>query len=98
MVDYETIEEPDDISKSDGHDFPAMTLSLFGKVNIKVAVFLFILSVLIFSDIFVRNVLIGFGTAVDQVNCPTTSGTLIQITMLVIGYIILDLLVQGNYI
>jgi len=45
---------------NDGHDFPSMSMNLLQQVNIKVAIFIFIFGLLIFSDIFVKTILMTF--------------------------------------
>jgi hypothetical protein len=85
-------------SLKDGDDFPSMTVKLFTRMNIKIAIFIFILGLFIFSDVFVRTVLASFDGAVNQMEGPTTRGTIVQLIFLVVGYIIIDLLAQGKYI
>jgi hypothetical protein len=80
-----------------GNDFPSMVTDLCKKINIKVAFFLGILSFLVLSDVFIENVIPNkkmykFG------NDVTSMGTIIQIIFLIVGYIIIDLLVQGGVI
>jgi hypothetical protein len=79
------------------HDFMAMFSDIFNSINYKVAFFLFLLGIFLFSDIFVENFLTTFKGAV-YADSPTTSGTTIQLVFLTIGYIILDLLVVGKVI
>ncbi len=81
-----------------GHDFPSMGMEFLKKVNLKVAIFLFILASFIFSDIFVRSFLKTVSNSTDSLDYPNTKGTMIQLTFLVVGYIFLDILVQGRYI
>lgn len=86
----------EDIDNRD--DFPSMFMQLFGHINFKLAAFIFLMGLFIFSDVFVKNILAGFPDAVNLMNFPTTYGTIIQLLFLVIAYLILDLLVQGKYI
>jgi hypothetical protein len=100
-VDYITVESDIDDGYKDNYNddnFPAMLMKLFSRVNIKIAIFIFILGLFTFSDIYVRNILSTFNGAVNQLGCPTSHGTIIQLSFLVIGYILIDLLVQGSYI
>lgn len=79
------------------NDFPSMATDLCKKLNVKVAFFLGILSFIILSDVFIENVIPNkdiykFG------NDVTSRGTMIQIIFLIIGYILIDLLAQGDMI
>lgn len=78
-------------------DFINMFSDLFNSINYKVAIFLFILGILIFSDIFIESFLPLFKGSVDG-DTPTTKGTTIQLVALTFGYIIIDLLVTGEII
>ena len=80
-----------------GDDFPSMTADLFKNTNFKTAVFLFLFGVLIFSDVFIANVLDKYNGAVES-GVATTKGTIVQLLVLVVGYLIIDLLVQGGCI
>lgn len=79
--------------KSKKSDFMSMTGGLITDINIKVAFLLFIIGVLIFSDVFIDGILRGIGGTVDD-QCTTTKGTVIQLTLLSLAYIILDLVVK----
>ena len=70
-------------------------LNFMKKINIKIAIFIFIMCIFIFSDLFIENVLNKFKDSVYN-DCPTTKGTIIQSLLLAILYIIIDLLVQHN--
>lgn len=96
-IDLDSEDDSTESLKS-GDDFPSMLVKLFSRMNIKVAIFLFIFGLFIFSDVFVRTILSNFNNAVNQLEAPTTHGTILQLTFLVIGYILIDLLAQGKYI
>lgn len=96
--DYETNDEDDNECFDKGDDFPSMFNDLFRKLPLKVAFFLFILGVFIFSDVFIENVLMPFGEDNVDINCPTTKGTVTQLLFLCTGYMILDLLVKGDFL
>lgn len=76
-------------------DFVSMGSDLFQGINWKVSFFLFILGVLIFSDVFIELFLVSINDAVEG-DTTTTKGTMIQLFSLTLGYIIIDLLVQGE--
>lgn len=82
---------------SDRDDFISIISDLFYSINYKVAIFLFILGILIFSDVFIESFLMSINGAVyaDQ---ATSKGTVIQLLALTFGYIIIDLLVSGEII
>ncbi len=95
MADYESFDEAPKYNGKD--DFPGMITDLIKRTNWKVAFFLFILGVLIFSDVFINLFLISIKDAVEG-DTPTQKGTIIQLVALTIGYVICDLLVQGGFI
>lgn len=99
-VDYITIKKKRSkiIENDDGHDFPSMSVNLLQQINIKVAIFLFILGLFLFSDIFIKTILSTFSNTIDGIDYPNTKGTIIQLVFLVIAYIIIDLLVQNKCI
>ncbi len=80
-----------------GDDFPSMLTDMICGVNWKIAIFLYILMIFIFSDSYIELILTNTTGAVEG-DCPTTKGTLIQISSVVLGYIILDLLVKGKFL
>jgi len=96
MTDSETLDSPKEKISNQDH-FPGMAASMFSNLNIKNAIFLFLMGILIFSDVFIENVLKSFDGAVFE-NESTTKGTMIQLLVLVLGYLIVDLLVQGRCI
>jgi len=80
------------ITYSNDDDFPSMGVNAVKKINFKVAIFLFLIGIFIFSDIFIENFLPK--NTIDGYSA-NTHGTMIQLTVFVISYIVLDLLVQG---
>ena len=75
-------------------DFPSMGVELFKKINFKVALFMFLIGLIILSDMFIEKFIpIEYQ---DGTNNPNTKGTFLQLLVMVILYIIVDLLVQGN--
>lgn len=79
-------------------DFISIFSDLFNKINYKVAILLFVLGVLIFSDSFSELFLTGIDGATDSTDCATSKGTIIQLLALTFGYIIIDLLAKGDII
>ena len=96
MADSETLTEQTHPTQQSGcvqDDFPGIGIELMKRVNFKTAVFLFFIGLFIFSDIFIENFLPK--NMVDGY-CTDSRGTVIQLIVLVLMYIIIDLLVQGN--
>jgi hypothetical protein len=100
--DYVTVDNDndDDIYKQkyDGDDFPSMFVKLCSRINLKIGIFIFLIGLFIFSDVFVNTILSMFKGAISNIQLPTTYGTVIQLIFLVIAYLIIDLLVQAKYI
>jgi hypothetical protein len=95
--DFETYKRNKKNKRTDvdeGDDFPSMATDMVRGINWKVALFIYILGIFVFSDIFIETFLTGFNGAVDG-DCPTTKGTMIQLTFIVVGYVLFDLLVKG---
>jgi len=93
MADSETLEK--NIRKNDTEthgDFPSIGVDMIKKINFKVAIFLFIVGIFVFSDIFIENLLPK--TMVDGY-CADTKGTAIQLLIFILFYLVIDLLVQG---
>ncbi len=57
--------------------------------GIKLIFGLFLLFLFVVSDVFVNNVVSGFGEKAVKCRCPTVWGTVLQGIFLVIGYVIL---------
>lgn len=95
MTDVETLDEEEPIVKpTHNGDFPSMSMDLFKKINFKIAIFLYIIGLFLFSDIFINGMLSSY----SELGCPNTQGTVIQLTLLTIAYIVVDLLAQGGLI
>lgn len=61
----------------------------------RTAFYLFIVFMLVCSDVFIDQILSRFGDSVD-VNMPTTKGVVIQSIFMVIAYILVDSLVESS--
>ena len=99
--DYEEEEEEEDSKKTGKKgkktDFMKMTGNLIGNINYKVAFLLFMIGMIIFSDIFIDGFLSHISDTVSG-ECPTTKGTMLQLLFMVIAYIIVDLVVQYGWL
>lgn len=78
-------------------DFMNVSGNILTSINYKVTFLLFVVGMLLFSDVFIENVLIKFNDTVDG-ECTTTKGTMIQLILLIISYIVLDLLVKYKFL
>lgn len=83
--------------KSKRSDFVKVISNMVGSLNIKVAFFLFFIGMIIFSDVFIDGFLSSFPDSSNG-DCTTTKGTMIQLTLFVMAYLVLDLLVQADWI
>ena len=95
-------QEHDEDAKKSGKkgkktDFMKMTGNLIGNINYKVAFLLFMIGMIIFSDIFIDGFLSHISDTVAG-ECPTTKGTMLQLLFMVIAYIIVDLVVQYGWL
>ena len=99
-MDYDTLDNTQDnnIPKEksyDRDDFSSMTIDLFKKINFKVALFIFIIGIFIFSNTFIDLVIRPIPGTVNGYD-ETSKGTIIQLLFLSMAYIVLDLSVQGG--
>jgi hypothetical protein len=78
-------------------DFLEVLGNVTCNINFKMAIFLFIIGMCIFSDLFINGVLSKFDGTVSG-ECTTTKGTVIQLTIFILIYLVLDLLMQGKII
>lgn len=76
-------------------DFPSMSVDLFKRLNIKVAFFLTLMGIFLFSDIFIEKFLPD--KYKDESGTSTnTYGTAVQLIIFILFYIIVDILIQGG--
>lgn len=83
---------------SDKSDLISMFTDLIDKIHFKIAIFLFIVSIFIFSDSFVELFLTDIEDATDETDYPTSKGTFIQLILVTLSYIVIDLLASGEII
>lgn len=77
-------------------DLMKISGGVLGNINYKVGFLLFFIGMLLFSDVFIDNVLPG--TMHDGAGCANTIGTVTQLTVFVFVYLVLDLLVKYEVI
>ena len=83
--------------KSNKSDFVTMGGSLLWQINFKVGLYLLIIGMVLFSDIFIDGVLYKIdGTTHGE--CTTTKGTMIQLILFILAYLVLDILVKNDCI
>lgn len=85
----------DDDEESDD-DFVSIVADVFRKINYKVAAFLFLVGIFIMSDLY-EGVLRKFNGITEE-GCVTSRGSVFQLTMLVLAYIVVDLLTKYEFI
>ena len=78
-------------------DFVEMMNGILGELNIKMSMFLFIIGMFLFSDMFINSVLSKFDNTIAG-ECTTTKGTIIQLTLFILCYLVLDLLMKGKLV
>ena len=81
----------------DSDDFPSMLGDLCVNINWKIAFILFIIGIFIFSDVFIELLLVRIKGAVEG-DVTTTKGTVIQLAIYSVAYIVIDLLVAGGVV
>jgi hypothetical protein len=87
----------EDSDSSNEGDFVSMIMDNIGKIPWKIAIILFILYIIINSDIFVNKVLSNItGTAVD--GTITSKGIIVSGMILSIMYVLTDFLQKMDYI
>jgi hypothetical protein len=91
-ADYD--DEQDDCTKS---DFMRISGNVFSNVPYKLTLFMFIVGMLIFSDLFIDGFLHGIPGAVGG-ECASSKGTIIQLLLFCLAHIMLDLMIKYEWI
>jgi len=78
-------------------DFVTLGGNVITSIDYKMVIFLFFIGLIIFSDLFINNFLTYFNNAVIDDN-TTTKGTIIQLLIYNLCYIVFDLLNKGGFI
>lgn len=74
-------------------DLVSVSGNLVGKINYKMSIFLFIVGLIIYSDVFIDNFLRKFEGCVED-SRVTTKGTIYQLIIVSVIFAILDLLIK----
>lgn len=81
---------------------PSNLEGVFGEIinmkNIKIAVFLALIFLIISSEVFIKRVLGKFNGAIEFSGCANSYGVFIQSLLISISYILLDILVSKDII
>jgi hypothetical protein len=97
--DNEDNEEYEDLfDKNETSDTLASMLVSPGANVLKTAVFIFILFIILCSDVFVDKVLSSSSNTLSEGRYPNTKGTVVQGIMLSLGYISIHCLVNNGYL
>lgn len=91
-------EDDHDGTKGKKSDFIKVGSGLLGNIPVKMSLFMFFLGMIIFSDLFINGVLVQLNKSFVEGECTTTPGTIVQLTVFILGYIILELLNKGEWI
>jgi hypothetical protein len=94
IVDTTDPDYSDDCKKT---DLMKLSGEFISKINFKMGFLLFFVGMIIFSDIFINGVLSNFNDCVSG-ECTTTKGTMLQLTVLVLVYLVLDLVVKYDWL
>lgn len=97
LSDENELEDADDVDSTKKTDLMAVSGNLISNINYKVAFFLFLLGMLIFSDWFIESILSKFSGTSNGLT-TTTKGTVIQLVFLVLAYVIVDLLTKYGWL
>lgn len=101
MSTFETIDydgyEDEEVDKKRPDDLTSAFMGFFSTINYKLMLFLFLIFILITSDIFVEKIL-GRIDGATQHRDPTTKGTFIQGFFLVFFYMIMDLVIKLGFV
>lgn len=88
---------PKDEQDTPNTDFVDIGGSIVTSINYKVAFFLFFIGMVVFSDVFINLVLMKCSDCTSG-ECTTSKGTIIQLLVLTVSYVVLDLLVQKKWL
>lgn len=78
-------------------DVGSILLDIFGRIQYKLFALMFVIFIIVSSDVFINRALTKFTGAVDQ-KCPTSWGTFLQGLFLVIACILVDTAIRQKLI
>jgi hypothetical protein len=97
-AEIEETDSEDIFIKADAPDDVSSLLTSPGGSVFKIASFIFILFILVCSDVFVEKILSSSTNTLAKGRYPTTQGTLVQGVIVSLGYVVLHALVTSGYL
>lgn len=89
--------DPITVCKKGPDDFMKMTVEIFSEIQYKLFFLIFIVFIILNSDVFINRILSKFSSTLDG-HRITSWGTVLQGTFLVLGAIAIDALVKNNIV
>ena len=101
MVDSVSIDIPEDEKKSKSDDgLGSMLVSGIKKIHLLQYLLFFLIGLIILSDLFINNVLGKINGLTEQTSVlnkiPNNKGTIVQLVLLVLAFLILDIIFKWN--
>ena len=94
---YEEIDfDKEETTNKKPDDFAGMTIGFFSMVHFKQLIIIFFLFLFVSSEVFIDKILTRIDGSTEHKN-PTTKGTIIQASFLVLMFMILDILVRYGF-
>ena len=87
--------DSDQIQKKTSNNFIALVVDAFGKIQFKLLIFIFIMFVFLSSDVFVDRILSNFDGAVE-LHAVSNYGIMLQGIFMVLGYVVLQILIDQS--
>jgi hypothetical protein len=87
--------DADLIQKKPSNNFITLIVDAFSNIRFKLLIMIYIMFVFLSSDVFVDRVLSNFEGAVD-IRSATNYGIMIQGMFLVLGYVVLEILIDQS--
>lgn len=94
VLDDEHDDQPKDLKKS---DLMAVSGNLITSINYKLGLFMFVLGVLVFSDVFIEKILGRMGGMVDG-EITTTKGATVQLVIFILLMLFIDVMIQWGWL
>ena len=85
------------MSSNEKYSFSSMFADMLSQVHYKLFSLMFIIFLLVSSDVFIMRLLSQFNGAVDY-KCPTSYGIILQGIFLVLACVMLDVAIEKNVI
>ena len=84
-----------EVPKAEHDDFPSMLWSFLSNINWKLAIIMFIIGVIIFSDVFI-NMFIAKIPNTMNVNIVNSKGSVIQLLCYTLSLVLADSAIRGK--